>query len=354
MSDTPAIIARGLPGNRVDAHRAGITITLRMTAGDSISAADRDLMKRLTIVLAFVFVFTAAFSHLLDVYSHKFFDRTEPARWIWANQSMSANDPLAFFAAREIDLPPNRVYTRLKILGDPEYTLYLNGREVAGRRLEEESDRTLDYYDLSDLVRTGRNRIVIAVRAPQGVGGLLASIDIAPETENWIVTDAQWKIYRAWDPLILEYDIAGQSERPMIVGAPPIGRWNYLPIEKRARATPPTKVIEPKTTFFVDGRLPAISTRGGIAVAVANPAKATAFDFGHAEGRIRVSIDHERGFSRVVPMRFANLRDELGLVEWHIRPIVFAPGEREVTTPEEHGFRYALAFARDVRVGVVQ
>lgn len=311
-------------------------------------------MRRLTIVLAVLFVLTAAFSYLLEVYSHKFFDRTAPARWIWAKQSMSANAPLAFFAARDVELPPNRVYTRLKILGDPEYTLYVNGREVAGRRVKEEDERTLDYYDLTDLVQTGRNRIVIAVRAPQGVGGLLASIDIAPETENWIVSDAQWKIYRAWDPLILDYDIAGQWEQPMIIGAPPIGRWNYLQIAKRDRETAMTTVVAPKSMFPVNGRLPAISTRGGIAVAIAVPARATAFDFGHAEGRVRITIDSDSGFSRTVPMRFANIPEELGLLDYHVRPIVFAPGEREVTTPEPHGFRYALAFATGVRVGVVR
>lgn len=310
-------------------------------------------MKRLTIVLAFVFVFTAAFHYLLNVYSQKFYDSTAPAHWIWAHQSMSANAPLAFFAAREITLPPNRVYTRLKILGDPEYTLYVNGREVAGRRVGED-DRTLDYYDLSDIVQTGRNRIVVAVRAPQSVGGLLAAIDIAPETQNWIVTDRAWKIYRAWDPLILQYDIAGQWEPAMIVGEPPIGRWNYLEIAKRDRAVPPVKTIEPRNGFPVNAKLPAISTRGGIAVAVATPAKATAFDFGHAEGRVRVTIERDRGFSRLVPMRFANVPGELGLIEWNIRPIVFAPGEREVTTPEKHGFRYALAFAQDVHVDVLE
>ena len=91
-----------------------------------------------------------------------------------------------------------------------------------------------------------RNRIVVAVRAPQGAGGLLAAIDIAPETENWIVTDGQWKIYRRWDPLILQFDIAGQWERPVIVGEPPIGRWNYQQIVKRDAApdTPAFATIE--------------------------------------------------------------------------------------------------------------
>ena len=37
-------------------------------------------MKRLTIVLAFVFVFTAAFAHLIGVYSQKFFGIDRPAR----------------------------------------------------------------------------------------------------------------------------------------------------------------------------------------------------------------------------------------------------------------------------------
>lgn len=308
-------------------------------------------MKRLTIVLAFVFVFTAAFSYLVRVYSQKFFDRTATARWIWAHHNMSANEPLAFFAAREIELPPNRVYTRLKVLGDPEYTLYVNGKEVAGRRVGEE--RSLDYYDLSDLVQTGRNRVVVAVRAPQGAGGLLAAIDIAPETENWVVTDGQWKIYRQWDPLILEFDIAGRWERPMIVGEPPVGRWNYLEIARRDAGQPPAQLLPPKESFALMALLPKITTQGGIAVATAARARAIAYDFGFTKGRVRLTTDQTSGFSRLVQVRFANASNELGLIEWNLRPIVFAPGETSVTTPEVHQFRYVMAFARDVRVEVL-
>ena len=316
-----------------------------------IRRSDRDLLKRLAIVLVFLFVFTAAFSHLVRVYSEKFFNRTATAKWIWARHSMSANEPLAFFAAREIDLPPNRVYTRLKLAGDPEYTLYVNGQEVAGRRVGE--DRALDYYDLTPIVKTGRNRIVVAVRAPQGAGGLLASIDIAPETENWVVSDGQWKIYRKWDPLILEFDIAGQSERPMIVGEPPIGRWNYLQIAKRDAGLPPVRLQNPKEGFALMALLPKITTQGGIAVATAVRARATAYDFGFTKGRVRVSTENTSGFSRLVQVRFANGSNELGLIEWNMRPIVFAPGETSVTTPEVHQFRYVLAFARDVKAEVL-
>ena len=308
-------------------------------------------MKRLTIVLAFLFVFTAAFSHLVSVYAQKFHDRTASARWIFARHDLSSNEPVAFFAAREINLPPNRVYTRLKILGDPEYTLYLNGREVASRRVGEA--RALDYYDISELVQTGRNRIVVAVRAPKGVGGLLASVDIAPETENWIVSDGQWKIYRQWDPLLLEFDIAGRFEAPMIVGEPPVGRWNYLEISRRDAGIAPVELLTAKTTFEVNARLPVIRTDRGVSVATTEAARATAYDFGFTQGRARVAIDRERAFSRLVYVRFANHRDELELVEWNLRPIVFAPGEREVSTPEAHAFRYAMAFGRDVRIDVL-
>jgi hypothetical protein len=323
-----------------------------MTAGDSISASDRDLIRRLTIVLAFLFVFTAAFSTLVRVYSQKFFDRTAGARWIWAHHAMSANEPLAFFAAREITLPPNRVYTRIKILGDPEYTLYLNGREVAGRLVGE--DKSLDLYDVSELVKTGRNRIVVAVRAPKGVGALLVAVDIAPETENWVVSDGQWKIYRWLDPLLLQYDIAGRWESPAIIGEPPIGRWNYLDIARRPFVVPPASDVQPKEVFATEGLVPTIRTHGGVAVAGTERAKATAFDFGFTRGRVRLTVEKDSAFSRVVQVRFANARNELGYPDPNLRPMVFAPGEREVTTPEERTFRYVMAFMRGGQADVLR
>ena len=322
------------------------------TARDLISESDRELMKRLGVVLAFVFVFTAAFSHLSAVYSQKFHDRTAPAKLLWAQHPMSANDPVAFFAARDVELPPNRVYVRLKLLGDPEYTLYVNGREIAGRYVGE--DRALDYYDLSEVTQTGRNRIVVAVRAPKGAGAFLAALDLAPETENWIVSDAQWKIYRRWDPLILQYDVAGSWELPMIIGAPPIGRWNFLEIAKRKRDAAPETVLGAKESFEFMGLLPTIRTRAGISVAGSERARARAFDFGFTKGRVRVTQRQARAFSRLVHVRFANDRSELGTLEHTPRPIVFAPGETEIVTPEEHSFRYAVAFAPDVKVEVLR
>jgi hypothetical protein len=316
-------------------------------------------MKRLTIVLALIFAFTVAFTTLERTYSRKFFDITGDARWIWAQHRMSDNLPVAFFAARDFTLPEKRFYAKLKVLGDPEYTVFVNGREIGGRRVDgvrgREQPRVLDLYDISSLVRTGRNRIVIAVRAPQGAGGLIASIDIGPETANWVVTDGSWRIYRRWDARILQSDMAGAKwEPPLIIGAPPVGRWNYLPTEALALASPPTNVTPPTDVFVQMGRIPRIKMAGGVAVAGSDEARALAFDFGFTKGRVRVIDEADRINSEVINVRFAFDRVELPLAEWNLRPVVFAPGERVVTTPEEHDFRYVMLFGKEARAEVVR
>jgi len=304
------------------------------------------------------FVLAAAFTHLHRTYSRKFFAITASARWIWAQHRMSDNQPLAFFAARDFTLPENRVFAKLKVLGDPEYTVFLNGQEIAGRRVGgirgQEEERVLDLYDLSALAKTGRNRLVIAVRSPQGAGGLIASIDISPEVANLMVTDANWKIYRRWDPRILSTDVPELAEPPQIIGAPPVGRWNYLatlprPLDAIAKdVTPPTDVFEEI------GLIPKIKTAAGVAVAGTDPARATVFDFGFTKGHVRLIDPHDRAVSEVVQIRFAFARPELKFPEWNLRPIVFAPGEQVVTTPEVHDFRYAMVYGRGVRAELVR
>ena len=318
-----------------------------------LPTTDYRLVKRLTLALALLFVVAAAFSQLHLVYSQKFFEVTGTAKWIWAHHRMSDDLPLAFFAARDVDLPERRRYTHLKILGDPEYTLFVNGQELAGRRVSPE-ERQIDFYDLSKVVRTGRNRIVIAVRARQGVGGLIAAIDIGPETENWIVTDDSWRIYRTWSPEILARDVSGW-ESPVLVGEPPIGRWNFLPVKKRELDPRPAVVLAAKEEFAMKARMPMIRTRSGVAIQVEEQQRARAFDFGFTSGHIRLTLDKPPLFgSKAVIVRTANLREELGALEWNTRALVFAPGERVVVTPETHDFRYVLVYGVGARADVVR
>ncbi|MDQ3281448.1 MAG: hypothetical protein M3Q69_08550 [Acidobacteriota bacterium] len=324
-----------------------------MNAADSINATDRKLLQRLGILAAALFVFTAAFATLQRTYAQKFYDTTGHAKWIWAQHRMSDNLPVAFFAARDFDIPEKRVFAHLKILGDPEYTVFLNGSEVASRNVGE--DRTLDFYDASALVKTGRNRIVIAVRSPQGIGGLIASIDIAPEVANWVVTDGSWKIYRTWSPEILVRDTPRVvSQSPAVIGEPPIGRWNYLALAPQELSAPFTQIQQPRESFEQIGYVPTIRTKSGVAVAGKEKERAKVFDFGPSGGHIRLTVPPKRLASDAILLRFASTPEELALAEWHLRRVVVAPGESVVVTPESYVFRYVMVFGeKDVRVEAV-
>jgi len=112
-----------------------------------IPRSDRELMKRFTVIALFLLFLTAAFSHLFRFYTRRLEDFTGSARWIWASHQISRNVPVVFFAAREFDLPATRAFTHAKIFADPEYALWFNGRELAGRRGGDDA-RNLDVYDL--------------------------------------------------------------------------------------------------------------------------------------------------------------------------------------------------------------
>ncbi|HEX8154301.1 MAG TPA: hypothetical protein VF698_14300, partial [Thermoanaerobaculia bacterium] len=244
-------------------------------------------------------------------------------------------------------------YTHLKVLGDPEYTVWFNGAEIGGRLVGEE--RQLDVYDISSLAKTGRNRVVVAVRARQGVGGLIAAIDLGPEQENVITTDERWRIYSRWSLDLLTHDPANLPwSAPMVFGAPPYGRWNYLERRAAPLSAPVQKVIQAKTSFDLQAMLPTIRTRGGIAVAVADPVRATAHDFGIMRGRVRLTVERATNGPSVVNVRFASSREELDMVEWNVRTYVLAAGERLVVDPDVRDFRYVMVYGRRARVEVLQ
>src|SRR5437867_3045486 len=95
-----------------------------------MNASDHNLMRRLAIGVLALFAGVDAYHRLYLLYAHKFFDVTGRAQWIWAQHQLSRNIPVAFFATRNFDLPPNRQFTRIKVAVDPEYTLYFNGPQI--------------------------------------------------------------------------------------------------------------------------------------------------------------------------------------------------------------------------------
>jgi hypothetical protein len=348
MSDVPAIIASGLPGNREEAHRAGITIAARM--GGSLDRKDSNEIRRWTIGIVVAFLFVAAFTRLNAVYSHKFFDVTGHAKWIWPHVDVSNEIPVAFFATRDFDLPKSRYYTHIKIAADPEYTLYLNGRELASHRMTDAS--ALDLYDVTALARDGRNRIAIAVRSVKGVGGLIASVDIAPETENFVVTDRTWKVSRIWDPQLLTRDIAGM-QTPIEIGEPPVGRWNYLQPRAAAIAPEAITVLHPVGSFRAITLLPEVKIVSGTAIASTRHVRVYGYDFGWTDGHARITRDRDTSLGQVIEIRYANAKEELLMVEAKVLPIVFAPGETSVVDPESQHFRWIGVYGRPARADVV-
>ena len=344
MSDTPAIDVSGLPGNREEAQRAGITIAARM------SAADSNDIRRWTIVLVAGFLFIAAFSQLNAVYGHKFYDVTGHAKWIWPRVEMSSEIPVAFFATRDFDLPPNRYYTHIKIAADPDYTLYFNGLELASRRTTDAS--ALDVYDVTSLAHDGRNRIVVAVRSVKGVGGLLVAVDLAPEAENYVVTDRSWRVSRIWSPSLLQRDTS-EMKVPIEIGEPPVGRWNYLQPRNAAIASSAVSLAEPHDFFRAKTRLPEIRVVSGTAIGSTRPTRAFAYDFGWLDGQARIVRDRDIKICQVIEIRYANAKEELLAVEGKTEPIVFASGETSVVDPETRHFRWIGVYDRPARAEVI-
>lgn len=318
-----------------------------------VSQGDRELMKRLTIVFVFLFLFVGAFTSLDRLYSHKFNDVTGRAQWIWDPHPMISGDPVAFFATREFDLPPARYYAKLKIVGDPEYNVWFNGREIGGREVGEPA--TLDLFDVTSLARDRGNRIVVACRSRNGVGGVIAALDLAPETENYIVTDGSWRIYRKWSEELIQRDLPSLPHvAPRLIGAPPMGRWNYLTTQPGTPAIPLNATIEPKAVFKLRTALADVQIVNGTAVTIARPMIATAYDFGPTYGRLRLAIRKSITSSRVINVRFANAPEELTPVEGTVTPFVFAPGEVAIVDPEQRQFRYVMVYQDAATAEVVR
>jgi hypothetical protein len=318
-----------------------------------VSSADRASMRRLTIALVVLLIATFALSRLYLLYSHKFYDVTGTAEWIWDKHRVAAGVPLAFFAVRDFELPSNRYYTKIKIVGDPEYTLYFNGVEIGGRRVGE--DRWLDVYDVTPIAKTGRNRIVVAVRSENGVGGLIAALDIAPDYQNMIVSGSDWKIYRQWSDRLLLADVPSIAARPpMLLGRPPMRRWNYLERRERSLATPPQKIIQPRSVNTMIGALPEVRVINGVAVTATTRTGAVVYDFGPTRGRARLTLLDPARVSIRVKVRFANDQSELAPLEGNLQQFVFGGGERTIIDPVEQSFRYVMVYGPLARAEVAQ
>jgi hypothetical protein len=319
-----------------------MTITLRI--GLLSPEAMRKVLIRIAVrrwlkwyVIAFAVLSFFVVTH--GFYAGKFQRVTGDAEWIWTWNRLSRQNPAVFFAARDFHLPPERQYVRIRIAADPMYTLFFNEVEIGGARWQERE--AIDLYDVSDLAVEGVNRIVVAVRAPDGVGGLIASVDTAPLRQNVIVTDEQWKIVDRWSNEYLRSLPEGVAVAPRLLGKPPVGRWNFPAVQPGVRYEAGGYLLHPVERFETDAHLRIVSVVGGVAVAGREEVDATVFDFVNVEGRPRIRV--EPGPTRVVRYRTIRRMTELA-DEGEPHKLVVAEGEAWVTEPASRAFRYFVAF----------
>lgn len=285
---------------------------------------------------------------IASFYEAKFARTTGDAVWLWSDHRIAADLPEAFFLAREFDLPSDFRLVRIRVAADPEYTLWFNGVEIGGRTTD---GLELDRFDVTPFARTTNNRIVLAIRSARGVGGVLASVDLGPMRQNWLVTDEQWRLYPAWsDALLRPGPVSLPSQPPRVLGPPPFGRWNFPKGREGTRYEPRRVFHYPVDRIRYQSWLPKIEVKSGVAVAGRAPAEATAFDFGPTEGRPAIRVTP--GPKRAIPVRFASHPSNLQ-AEGEITSLVIGNGEREVTSPQTSAFRYFIVYGEPVEAWVV-
>jgi len=289
----------------------------------------------------------AAVSHVSTFFNDKFSRTTGAANWIWDGGPLSSGKPRAFFVSRDFDLPADRRYVHLKVAADPEYTLFFNGREVGGYRGGD--PLRLDVYDVSALAHDRANRIVVAVRSRTGAGGLIVSIDLAPNLENAITSDATWLVSNEWSDALLSSGGAGVRSRARLLGRPPFGKWNYLPEEKRELRASEYDVLQPVSETSLRSSVPETRAISGVVIRTSVPTEAKAFDFGFTRGRVRFETAPVGGEIR---FKFANTEDDL-TAEGEIHSFVSAPGETWVVDPMESNFRYVVVYGNGAKVTVL-
>ncbi len=147
------------------------------------------------------------------------------ACWIWTSGPTDFQEPIGFYLVRELELekaPP----AWISITADESYSLSLNGRHVGANRYSE--DGQVDRYEVTDLLRVGRNRIVVEVRSSRGIGGMLASL-VVEETDGsrrpLVVSDADWRVFHRFERAWYRAETLSGGEAPRVWERPPTGRW---------------------------------------------------------------------------------------------------------------------------------
>lgn len=146
--------------------------------------------------------------------------------WIWSRAWPGDMEPQAFFLVRDFDLAGPPASAALAVAGDPEYIARLNGRRIGSNLYSPGS--AIDVYDVGAYLRPGRNRLLLELRSPIGIGG--ATVRLADGGGRTLVaSDGEWSVFSgSWRALT-------DLERPLppapqaaVLGASPLARWGVM------------------------------------------------------------------------------------------------------------------------------
>jgi hypothetical protein len=188
---------------------------------------------------------------------------TGDAQWIWVTDVLSPihTQSALFVATLDLHAPPPGAL--LKVCGDREYVIYINGTPAAcgwsrpGFRL--------DLYDVGHLLRQGENVIAAEVRSPTPVGALLLALDVDGVGRNVLVSGPRF-VART------EFSLSATdpTDRPIPVrwGMPPRFPWGYPKPVPRPRTLDESVVEDPLKVSASSARA---LTGGGWVFALPHP-----------------------------------------------------------------------------------
>jgi len=154
----------------------------------------------------------------------------KPAEWIW--DPAAPDSEVTRFFRREFDLDSVPADARINITCDNGYVLYVNGTELGRERISGEAGwGRAERFEVSKLLRPGRNAIAVEAINLVGVGGLVleAVAGTAPDLKALATTNKDWRVTDApadgWTQP--GFDDAAWGE-PRVLGAIPLAQWSNV------------------------------------------------------------------------------------------------------------------------------
>lgn len=148
--------------------------------------------------------------------------RVWKANWIWMKGKEDKPGICCFRKTFSLTALSAPIY--IYITADNSYELYVNGKFV-GR---EGAWETVERYDITRLLKIGRNVIAVKCRNEDGPAGLLVQLEAGKKREVMVISDDSWMVgeeERGWQTI--EFDDS-HWQKAKTLGVPPCPPWGEL------------------------------------------------------------------------------------------------------------------------------